>query len=61
MEEKQKDNSWGGKREGAGRKRKYVKSVYFRATQEVLDILDSVGGSHTDFINACIVKAAAKE
>lgn len=51
-EEKKK---WGGAREGAGRKKKYVKSFSFSATQEVADILDSIEESRSDFINRCIL------
>lgn len=51
-------STWGGARKGAGRKKKYAKTCFFNATQEVADILDAVIGSRTDFINACILKAA---
>ena len=45
----------GGKREGAGRKRKGVHYYGFRATQEVHDILSGIAGSKADFINKCIL------
>lgn len=45
----------GGKREGAGRKRKGVHYYGFRATQEVHDILSGIVGSKADFINKCIL------
>lgn len=49
--------SWGGSREGAGRKRKGVHYYGFRATQEVHDILSKVEGSKADYINHCILLA----
>lgn len=58
MEEK--TNNWGGKREGAGRKRKAVKNVGFRATPEVAAILDMVE-NRTDFISEAIVKLAKEK
>lgn len=45
----------GGKRAGAGRKKTGVKYYGFKATQEVHDILSTVEGSKTDFINMCIL------
>ena len=52
-----KEKSWGGARSGAGRKRKYAKSVFFGATQEVADILDRLEENRSDFINRCILQA----
>ena len=51
------ESKWGGARKGSGRKKKYVKTVFFNATQEVVDILDTVEGSKADFINRCIMLA----
>lgn len=56
--ESQKSKTWGGAREGAGRKRKCAKRMFFSASQEVLDILDALEGNKSDFINECIMKAA---
>lgn len=50
--------TWGGAREGAGRKRKCAKRMFFSASQETLDILESMDGNKSDFINDCIIKAA---
>ena len=50
--------SWGGKREGAGRKKKYVRKYYFNATKEVNDILQAYEGDRTEFINLCILQSA---
>ncbi len=47
----------GGAREGAGRKKKCVKRMFFSASQETLDILNSLEGNKSDFINECIIKA----
>lgn len=57
MENSEKLPSWGGKRNGAGRKKTTAKYYYFSATQEVHDILQSVEGSKSKFINDCILKA----
>lgn len=51
------NKSWGGARQGAGRPKKYVKNVFFSATQEVAGILESMGRKKSDFINECILKA----
>ena len=59
--EKREKGTWGGSREGAGRKRKGVHYYGFRATQEVHDILKEVEGSKADFINQCILKATREE
>ncbi len=56
--ESQKNKTWGGSREGAGRKKKCAKRMFFSASQEVLDILDALEGNKSDFINECIMKAA---
>ncbi len=50
-------NSWGGAREGAGRKKKCAKRMFFSATEETLNILNSLDGNKSDFINECIIKA----
>lgn len=52
------NGSWGGARTGAGRKKKCAKRMFFSASQEVLDILDSLEGNKSDYINECIIKAA---
>ena len=51
----------GGARAGAGRKHTSVKTYTVYATQEVMDILETVSGSKSDFIckavlhyNACL-------
>lgn len=56
----QTPKSWGGARNGAGRKRKYVRNVFFSATQEVADILDQLEENRSDFINRCITQASGK-
>ena len=48
--------SWGGARNGAGRKKKYAKNIFFSATQEVADILDQLEENRSDFINRCIMQ-----
>lgn len=60
MQEKQEKNeNWGGQRQGAGRKKKYAKPYYFNATEDVMAILEAVPSKQrTDFINECILKAA---
>lgn len=55
--ENQSRSSWGGAREGAGRKKKYAAKFTFSATQEVADILSAIEGNKSDFINDCILKA----
>jgi hypothetical protein len=58
MEEVKKPGR-GGRREGAGRKKKYAKPYYFNATEEVMVILEAIPSKQrTDFINECILKAA---
>lgn len=59
-EDSQKASGWGGAREGAGRKKKFVAKFFFSATQEVADILANVEGNRTDFINQCILEATKK-
>lgn len=58
MEEQQEKKSWGGSRQGAGRKKTGVKYYGFNAFQEVHDILQRVEGSKSEFINRCILLAA---
>ena len=48
MEEKQ--NTHGGKREGAGRPKTMAKTVSFCATQEVVEILSNLEGNKSKFI-----------
>ena len=50
----EQESSWGGARQGSGRKKKYAKTYFFNATPEVMEIIEAVEGSRTDFINACI-------
>lgn len=57
----EKSSTRGGARKGAGRKKKYVKRIFFSATQDVVDILSKAGDNQTDFINECIVKAAQSQ
>lgn len=58
---KESNKAWGGAREGAGRKKKYAKTFFFSATQDVADILDSVEGNRSDFINRAIAAYAAHD
>lgn len=56
MEEAQEKKSWGGARQGSGRKKKYVKSYFFSATEEVAAIIEGIPSKErTDFINRCII------
>ena len=56
MEENEKKNeNWGGIRQGAGRKKKYAKTCFFNATEEVVAIIEEIPRSkRADFINRCI-------
>lgn len=46
----------GGARKGVGRKKTgWVKYYGFNASQEVYDILESIEGSRTEYINKCIL------
>ncbi len=58
--ETKETKSWGGARDGAGRKRKYVRNVFFGATREVADILDRLEENRSEFINRCILQATVK-
>lgn len=61
METQEEKKTWGGARDGAGRKRKGVHYYGFRATREVHEILQGVEGeSKSDFINRCILAASGK-
>lgn len=61
MQEKEKKD-WGGAREGAGRKKKYAKTCFFNATEEVVAIIEAIPrNERADFINECILKAAGRE
>lgn len=51
------NNTWGGARKGAGRKKTCAKRMFFSATEETLEILNSLEGNKSDFINECILKA----
>ena len=55
--EEKTTKSWGGAREGCGRNKKCAKRMFFSATEETLDILNSLDGNKSDFINECILKA----
>ncbi len=50
--------TWGGKREGAGRKKGCAKRYMFSATPDVVEILDSLTTNKSEFICAAIRKAA---
>lgn len=50
----------GGAREGAGRKRKSVKSIALRIPQEVVDVLAQVKSS-TDFIIEAVMEKARRD
>ena len=53
------DSQWGGKREGAGRKKKDLGKYYgFNSTHEVDAILSSLTTSKSDFINEAILAYA---
>lgn len=53
--------TWGGARKGAGRKKKCVKTLYFSASQEVLDALAAIEGNRSDYICECILAHAKRE
>lgn len=56
-----KKNQWGGARDGAGRKKKYAKTCFFNATDEVVAIIEAIPrNERADFINHCILQAAGK-
>lgn len=52
--------SWGGARKGAGRKKTCAKRMFFSATEETLEILNSLDRNKSDFINECILKAMGR-
>lgn len=56
MEQQTKNDkkTWGGKREGAGRKATTAKTYGFNAPQEVVEILEKQQRK-TDFINKAII------
>lgn len=59
--EKENNKSWGGAREGSGRKKKYAKTCFFNATQEVVGIIEAVTrNERADFINQCILKSVGR-
>lgn len=49
----------GGRREGAGRKATTAKKYVVCATQEVMDILEAVSGSKSDYICKAVLHYAA--
>ena len=53
-----KTENRGGRREGAGRKATTVKKYAVCATQEVVDILESVSGSKSDYICRAVLHYA---
>lgn len=62
QENEKKNENWGGAREGAGRKKKYAKTCFFNATEEVVAIIEAIPrAERADFINQAILKAAGGE
>lgn len=62
QEPNEKKADWGGHREGSGRKKKYAKTCFFNATEEVVAIIEAIPrNERADFINRCILKAAGRE
>ena len=59
METIKKKSNRGGKREGSGRKKTAAKYYYFSALPDVDEILKSVEGSKSAFVNRCIAFAYA--
>ncbi|MBR1804248.1 MAG: hypothetical protein IJ775_05025 [Muribaculaceae bacterium] len=59
--ETDKKNGWGGKREGAGRKKGCAKRYMFSATQDVVDILEALDSKKSDFICQAIRQLAAQQ
>ena len=61
QENEKKNENWGGARECAGRKKKYAKTCFFNATEEVVAIIEAIPrNQRADFINECILKAAGE-
>ena len=54
-----KTENRGGRREGAGRKPTTAKKYVVCATQEVMDILEAVSGSKSDFICRAVLHYAS--
>jgi len=55
QENEKKNQNWGGARQGAGRKKKYAKTCFFNATEEVVDIIKAIPRTErADYINHCI-------
>lgn len=55
QENEKKNEKWGGARQGAGRKKKYTKTCFFNATEEVVAIIEAIPRNmRADFINHCI-------
>ena len=62
MQNKDDLNSWGGKREGAGRRKKDHGKYYgFNSSHEADAILQSLQTSKTDFINEAIIYYAREK
>ena len=61
MQTENDSKSWGGARQGAGRKKKCAKRMFFSASQEALDILEALDGNKSDFINDCIIRASREK
>lgn len=57
MQTENDSKSWGGARQGAGRKKKCAKRMFFSASQKALEILEALDGNKSDFINDCIIRA----
>ncbi len=56
MDEAKEKKSWGGARQGSGRKKKYVKTYFFSAMEEVAAIIEAIPNKErADFINRCIL------
>ena len=58
MEKKGGKNSWGGRREGAGRPASRSRLYTFRAPESMAEYIDAQGNK-TDFIKECIAKEMA--
>ena len=57
----EKNSQWGGAREGSGRKKKYAKTCFFNATEEVAVIIEALPRTkRADFINQAIIAAASR-
>lgn len=54
MENPEVKKSWGGAREGAGKKKSVIKQYMVYAPQDIYDILEGVPGKKSDYICRCI-------